>query len=108
MMRLSNGKEIGFYTTLKHVWLHNGDYYLNIYKKRWKIETGYRVQNMFLAKTTSINKVIRYFYFCYAVAMHNLWLMIKRITKVGKGFTVLKMKFVLLLGWVLTHLPKDW
>jgi len=108
MMRLSNGKEIGFYTTLRNTWLHNGNYYLNLYKKRWKIETGYRLQNMFLAKTTSINKVVRYFYFCYAVAMHNLWLIIRLTTKVGKGFTVLKMKFVLLLGWVFTHLPKDW
>jgi IS4 transposase len=108
MIRLSNGKEIGFYTTLKNTWLHNGNYYLNIYKKRWNIETGYRLQNMFLAKTTSINKVIRYFYFCYAVAMHNLWLTIRLTTTVGKSFTVLRMKFVLLLGWIFTHLPKDW
>ncbi|MBW2975466.1 transposase [Candidatus Woesearchaeota archaeon] len=108
MIRLSNGKEIGFYTTLGNTWMHNGNYYLNLYKKRWKIETGYRLQNMFLAKTTSINKVIRYFYFCYAVAMHNLWLIIRLTRKVGQGFTVLKMKFILLLGWVFTHLPKDW
>ncbi len=108
MIRLSNGKEVGFYTTLKYIWLHNANYYLNLYKKRWKIETGYRLQNMFLAKTTSTNKAVRYFYFCYAVAMHNLWLIIRLTTKVGKCFTVLKMKLVLLLGWVLTHLPKDW
>ena len=107
MMRLSNGKEIGFYTTLNYVWLHSANYYLELYKKRWKIETGYRLQNMFLAKTSSINKVIRYFYFCYAVAMHNLWLIINQSIKVGKGFTVLRMKFILLLGWVFTHLPKD-
>ena len=108
MIKLSNGKEIGFYTTLRNTWLHNGNYYLNIYKKRWKIETGYRLQNMFLAKTTSTNKVIRYFYFCYAIAMHNLWLIIKQTTKIGKMFTVLRMKFVLLLSWVFTHLPPDW
>jgi len=108
MIRLNNDKEIGFYTTLKFTWFRTINYFLNMYKKRWKIETGYRLQNMFLAKTTSINKVIRYFYFCYAVAMHNLWLIIRMTTKVGKSFTVLKMKFVLLLGWVFTHLPKDW
>jgi IS4 transposase len=108
MMRLSNGKEIGFYTTLRNTWLHNVNYYLNLYKKRWKIETGYRLQNLFLAKTTSINKVIRYFYFCYAVAMHNLWLIIRSTTKVGPGFTVFRMKFILLLGWIFAHLPKDW
>jgi len=108
MIRLGNGKEIGFYTTLKFIWLHNANYYLNLYKKRWKIETGYRLQNMFLAKTTSINKVIRYFYFCYAIAMHNLWLIIRLTSKFGKEFTVLKMKFVLILSWVFTHLPKEW
>lgn len=108
MIRLSNGKEIGFYTTLKNTWLHNANYYLNLYKKRWKIETSYRIQNMFLAKTSSINEVVRYFYFCYAVAMHNLWLIIRLTTKVGKSFTILKMKFVLLLGWIFTHLPKNW
>ena len=36
MMRLSNGKEIGFYTTLNRTWFHSADYYLNLYKKRWK------------------------------------------------------------------------
>ena len=108
MMRLSNEKEIGFYTTMPFTWLHNANYYLNIYKKRWNIETGYRLQNMFLPKTTSINYVVRFFYFCYACAMHNLWLIIRLTKETGKTFTVLKMKFVLLLGWVFTHLPKDW
>lgn len=108
MIRLSNGKEVGFYTTLGFTWLHKPSYYLEIYKKRWNIETGYRLQNMFLPKTTSVNKVVRFFYFCYAVAMHNLWLIIRLTTKLGKCFTVLKMKIILLLFWVTTHLPKDW
>lgn len=108
MIRLNNGKEIGFYTTMKFTWLHRANYYLNIYKKRWNIETGYRLQNLFLPKTTSINRVVRFYYFCYAVAMHNLWLTIRQTTKVGKMFTVLKMKFVFVLFWITTHLPSDW
>jgi len=108
MIRLSSGKEFGFYTTLKFTWLHGAKYYINIYKKRWNIETGYRLQNMFLPKTTSINKVIRFFYFCYAIAMHNLWLIIRQTTNFGKMFTVLKMKFVFVLFWITTHLPSDW
>ncbi len=108
MMRLTNGKEIGFYTTMPFTWLHNANYYLNIYKKRWNIETGYRLQNMFLAKTTSINDVVRFFYFCYACAMHNLWLIIRLTTGMGKEFTVLKMKMIMLVFWVKTHLPLDW
>lgn len=108
MIRLINGREIGFYTTLKGTWLHSANYYLSIYKKRWNIETGYRLQNMFLPKTTSIDKVVRFFYFCYAVAMHNLWLVIRQTQKIGDGFTVLLMKVVLVLFWVTTHLPKEW
>lgn len=108
MMRLNNGKEIGFYTTLRRTWLHTAKYYLEIYKKRWNIETGYRLQNMFLPKTTSINKTVRFFYFCYAIAMHNLWLVIRQTTKMGKMFTVLKMKIILVLFWITTHLPSEW
>lgn len=108
MIKLSNGKEVGFYTTLPFTWLHSANYFLNLYKKRWNIETSYRLQNMFLAKTTSINDVIRYFYFCYACAMHNLWLILKSTTNLGKKFTVLNMKFILTLFWITTHLPKDW
>lgn len=108
MIRFNNGKEVGFYTTLRGTWLHRAKYYLDIYKKRWNIETGYRLQNMFLPKTTSINKAIRFFYFCYAIAMHNLWLIIRQTTNLGKQFTVLKMKIILVLFWITTHLPSDW
>lgn len=108
MIRLSNGKEVGFYTTIRGSWLNRASYYLDLYKKRWNIETGYRIQNMFLAKTTSINDVVRFFYFCYAVAMHNLWLSIRKTAKMGNRFTVLMMKTVLVLFWVTTHLPKNW
>lgn len=107
MVRLPNGKEIGFYTTLNSIWLHSYKYYLQLYAKRWNIETGYKLQNQFLPKTTSINKHIRYFYFCYAVAMHNLWNLIKSISKLGKLFTVVKMKVILLLFWITTHIPKN-
>lgn len=108
MIRLSNDKEIGFYTTLLGTWLHSARYYLDLYKKRWNIETGYRLQNMFLPKTTSIEKIVRFFYFCYAVAMHNLWLIIRKTLKLGSRFTVLMMKIILVLFWVTTHLPKHW
>ncbi len=108
MIRLSNDKEVGFYTTLFGTWFHSARYYLDLYKKRWNIETGYRLQNKFLPKTTSIEKVVRFFYFCYAVAMHNLWLTIKRTIAVGSCFTVLMMKIMLVLFWVTTHLPKQW
>src|SRR3989338_220293 len=77
IMKLDDGKEIGFYTTLRFVWLHTAKYYLDLYAKLWNIETGYRLQNLFLPKTTCVKGVVRYFYFCYSVAMHNLWLCLR-------------------------------
>ena len=77
MIRLEDGKEIGYVTNMHFIKLHRAKYYTELYQKRWNIETGYRLQNMFLAKTCSIHSSVRLFYFCYAVALHNLWIMIK-------------------------------
>jgi hypothetical protein len=106
MIRLGNGKEIGFYTTLNFVWLHTARHYLNLYAKRWNIETGYRLQNMFLPKTTCVKGVVRYFYFCYAVAMHNLWVYLRNIVR-GIRLTILTMKVVLVYFWITTHLIQE-
>ena len=106
VMKLDNGKEIGFYTTLKFIWLHTARYYLDLYAKRWNIETGYRLQNLFLPKTTCIKGIVRYFYFCYAVAMHNLWLCLRGMVK-GITLTVLTVKVVLVYFWITTHLDKE-
>lgn len=106
MMKLDNGKEIGFYTTLRFIWMHTAKYYLDLYAKRWNIETGYRLQNLFLPKTTCVKGIVRYFYFCYAVAMHNLWLCLRSMVK-GITLTVLTVKFVLVYFWITTHLVKE-
>lgn len=106
IMKLNNGKEIGFYTTLKFVLFRTMKYYLDLYAKRWNIETGYRLQNLFLPKTTCVKGVVRYFYFCYAVAMHNLWLCLRAIVK-GVSLTVLVVKFILVYFWITTHLVKE-
>lgn len=106
MIKLSNGKEIGFYTTIRFTFLHSANYYLELYKKRWNIETGYRLQKLLLPKTTCVKGVVRYFYFCYAVAMHNLWLGIRNTFKKIK-LTVNSMKFILVYFWITTHLSKE-
>lgn len=46
---------------------------LELYKNRWAIETGYRMYNQFLMKTTSRNYTIRLFYFLFACLMYNAW-----------------------------------
>ena len=106
MIELGNGKKIGFYTTMRFIWLHTARYYLHLYARRWNIETGYRVQNLFLPKTSCVKGAVRYFYFCYAVAMHNLWIYLKSIVK-DISFTVLTMKLLLVYFWISTHLVKE-
>ncbi len=106
IIKLSNEKEIGFYTTKKFAWLRTPNYFLNLYAKRWNIETGYRLQNEFLPKTTCVKGVVRYFYFCYAVAMHNLWLCLRKSIPNVK-FTTLTLKVILVYFWITTHLNPD-
>ena len=96
MVKLRNGKEMGYVTNMHFIKLHKAKYYIELYKKRWNIETGYRMQNMFLAKTCSLNPSVRLFYFCYAVALHNLWVVIKRNVQT-KEFTVPMLMFIFIL-----------
>ena len=43
------------------------------YRKRWGIETGYRVDIGFRAKTTSTDENLRFVYYQYMVFLENLW-----------------------------------
>ena len=43
------------------------------YRRRWGIETGYRVQNQVKAKTTSTNFTVRLVYQMLSVIVYNLW-----------------------------------
>jgi len=43
------------------------------YRRRWGIETGFRVEKGFGAKTTSRNETVREIYQQYAVFLENLW-----------------------------------
>lgn len=98
MIRLENGTEIGYVTNMHFIKLHRAKYYIELYQKRWNIETGYRLQNMFLAKTCSINPSVRLFYFCYAVALHNLWVMIKsKVQNKEFNVPVFMLMFILIL-----------
>ncbi len=47
-----------------------------IFKKRWGIETGYRMIRKFLAKTTSRRYTIRLLYFYLAVLLYNFWVLL--------------------------------
>ncbi|MFB6266172.1 MAG: transposase [Halodesulfurarchaeum sp.] len=43
------------------------------YRRRWGIETSYRVIGDFLAKSRSKSFSVRLFYFLFAVTLYNLW-----------------------------------
>lgn len=43
------------------------------YRGRWGIETGYRVDGGFRAKTTSTDERLRFIYYGYMVFLENLW-----------------------------------
>ena len=46
-----------------------------LYRKRWGIETGYRVKKDFLAVTTTEFYIIRMLYFMVSVILYNFWLL---------------------------------
>lgn len=50
-------------------------YIAELYRKRWGIETGYRVKNDFLAITTTQRYTIRMLYFMVSVILYNFWLL---------------------------------
>lgn len=62
---------------------------LELYKDRWAIETGYRMCNQFLMKTTSRNYTIRLFYFLFACLMYNAWILYNN-EQSGKNVTTTK------------------
>ena len=50
-----------------------------LYRKRWGIETSYRMKKGFRAQTTSKNYKVRLMYFMYSALLYNLWIVIDSI-----------------------------
>ena len=48
-------------------------WYIRGYKCRWGIETSYRVTDEVRIKTTTLDKVKRYFLFVFGCLLYNLW-----------------------------------
>ncbi len=62
-----------------------------IFRKRWRIETSYRMINMFLPKTTSRIYSVRKLYFYLAVLLCNIWAIINQ----RRNITVNSMKLII-------------
>ena len=44
------------------------------YKRRWQIETNFRVEDEAKIKSKSVNYLVRYFYFMLTLLLHTIWL----------------------------------
>lgn len=72
--RMKKGQKTGFITDLD-VTEDTAKDYAEAFRKRWGIETSYRVKNNFRPKTTSRNFAIRLFFFLFSVCFYNLWVL---------------------------------
>lgn len=61
---------IHFRTRVEYIWY---------YKRRWQIETNYRVEDEARIKSKSTNYLIRYFYFLISLLLHLLWIVNKNL-----------------------------
>ncbi|MBE3141899.1 MAG: transposase [Thermoplasmata archaeon] len=78
---------LGFGEALR-VWSRLPQYY----RRRWGIETGYRVDGGFRAMTTSKNESLRFIYFQYMVFLENVWTLynLGEAKRAGVAFEVVK------------------
>ncbi len=83
-------KNVAFATNLVYVNEKNVEAVCNRYAKRWGIETGFRVQDNFIAKTTSKDYSVRLFYFLFSVCLYNLWILASIL--IGLVFGVISKK----------------
>lgn len=59
-----------FATNVRYKWQH---LYVDKYRKRWSIETTFRVLDNIQLKTTTKNEIIRYFINIFCCLIYNLW-----------------------------------
>ena len=69
--------------------------YVGFYKKRWRIETNFRVEDEAKIKSKSIFPVIRYFYFTLGLLLHSIWLVFKKEIPF-KTFLIQTFKYMML------------
>jgi hypothetical protein len=70
-----------FITNLKVGSIDNAFKLARNFRKRWRIETGYRVKETFLAKTCSLSYSMRLFLILLSFVLGNVWILINAIFK---------------------------
>jgi len=66
----------------------NLDYIIPTYKKRWRIETGFRVQDEARISSKSIDPRIRFFFFAYEQILQLLWVVLYKEDVSFKQFLI--------------------
>lgn len=64
------------------------------YRKRWGIETSYRVKHEFLAKTTCRKYTVRYYYFILSAILYNVWIILNLLACRYKGVVNSNMRLI--------------
>jgi len=74
-----------------------------LFRRRWGIETSYRMVNKFLARTTSKIYSVRKLYFYLAILLYNLWVLLNY----GEGERVIAdaLKLLMALALILSFIP---
>jgi len=81
-----------FATNLKK---EKAELYVKLYKKRWGIETIYRITDDIRIYTTSTNCIIRYFLFIFTCLVYNIWRFFQMY--LGEEFTMANCKIALIV-----------
>jgi len=81
-----------FATNLKK---NTAEFYVKLYKKRWGIETIYRVTDDIRIYTTSTNSIIRYFLFMFTCLVYNIWKFYQIF--LGEKFTLANFKINMII-----------
>ena len=105
--RWGDGKRVCFATNLG-VNEGNANHLAELFRKRWGIETSYRVEGVFKPKTTSKNYSIRLFYFSFSVCLYNLWVLAKIFMQVLFGELEKPVITAKLFGTILYMPPVDY
>ncbi len=66
----------------------NLEHIIQSYKRRWRIETGFRVQDEACIKSKSTDVNIRFFYFAYEQVLQLLWITLYKDEKRFKEFVL--------------------
>jgi hypothetical protein len=80
---------------------YKDDTILNLFNKRWGIETSYRICNQFLIRTTSKTYIVRMFYYLLSCVVYNTWILYNDTEQC----TVTEMKLSI-IGYVMNELEE--